>query len=323
MINTKQLIVLISLTTIMCSCDFFSKKEEAEVDIDPKKYFEGEINLTETRGIYGILFESNTSFTISKNRMKREQRLGGINKVFDSYAGVIVDLEKDSVTIYYVDLVKKMFNQSTIKEFKKYLASKSTPNRQLSPLDNTFTYLLPYKAINTVNDSMKVKGFMCDYARYVDEDAIVQQEVFDSKEIKVKRELLELVFPNLPKETNFPLRSDFKTMISSVSNDSLVNNKTVEMVDKLVRALLHQVDSTKGNNPTDLDKLADNKWLNMGLDVLKKGIDLKFHISNKTSGFSVGNIGLPLFSLPSAAFEEVDDIDEFFSSLPAEGDFDD
>ena len=297
----------------MISCKNEQKKTE-------EPYFEGEITLSESRGLYGNLFKVHTTYKLSENYIKREQKLGGLNSVFDTYAGIIVDLEKDSIVLYYADklLGKKNKHTTSVKVYAKNV--KSFPNSLPSPVDNTFNLLSDYSLINQTKDSTEIKGFKSDYTLYNDKSKIFKQEIFDSKDIKTKRELLEIVFHNIPDEINFVLKSDLRTTISNISNDSIINNEQSKAIDLFLRDVFQ-----KSDKKTDLEKLAKNKWIKLGLNILKKGIDLNIHIKTDISKLETRKIISSEFSFPSLDFIEISDIDDFINDLPSEGggDFDD
>lgn len=191
-----------------------------------------------------------------------------------------------------------------------------------SPIDLTFDFLGAYNSEKHVKDSMDIKGFTSDYTLYLDD--LLQQEVFDTKEIKVKRELLEMVFHKLPADINFPLKSAIKTILSRIKNDTLINNPIVADLDKISRNILHEIDTSNKQEPTDLKKLSENKALNLGLDIFKKGVDLKIHFENELSEIDFREIEHEELDLPSGNFKSFDDFDDFYYSIPSgNGDFDD
>ena len=313
MISMKKLALLLILTSIL-SCT--TTKEEP--------YFEGELTLSESRGLYGSLFKVHTTYTFSENYLKREQKLGGLNSVFNVAAGIVINLEKDSVVVYYTDKLnnKKNKHTTTVSEFISNLKYKQFPNSIPSPVDHTFKLLPDYKFIKKITDSTSIKNFNADYFLYKDASNIFKQEVFSTKDIKVKRQLLDMVFINFPKELNFPLKTSLKTTISDISNDSLVNNKQSKAIDKFLR----DVFKTE-KKQTDLKKLSKNSWLNLGLKLLKTGVDLNINVSSELSDLTIRKTSVADFSLSFllSGFEEIDDIDDFFNELPIEGgyDFDD
>ncbi|WP_299607782.1 hypothetical protein [uncultured Aquimarina sp.] len=323
MINSKCFLFgFIFFCVISFSCNS-SKTSKVE---DTRPYFEGEIKLSEARGLYGALTKVNTTYYISENRIKREQRWGGVYSVLDNYAGIIIDMEKDSVTMYYADKFSKVKNKHTlsIKKYKTYLETKTIPNGIPSPVDHTFELLPEYKLIHHVKDSTVIHGFTSDFSRYHDNSDFLKQDIFDSKEIKVKREFLELIFINLPKEINFPLVSESKLTFSEISNDSIIKGKQTRALDQFARKLLRKKDSTI-NKESDLEKLASNKWLNLGLKILKKGVDLNIHVTTEVSEFSARELLDIDISLPLGDFTNVLEFDDFLEDLPTGGggDFDD
>lgn len=297
------------------SCDFLSKdKNQKEEKTSPKDYFEGEIKLSESSGYQGSLFKVYTTYLISENKIKREQKAKGLNTVFNMKNGIIIDLVKDSVTLYYSDVFQKNKHTLTSKTYYDYLKTKAHSPQGFSPIDDTFTFLNTYEANKIVKDSSSIQGFKVDYTLYLDN--IFQQEVFDTKDIRVKRELLEMIFYRLPKEINFPLISEFKSIISTIKNDSLIH-KSVQMKDKISNDISHKFDTTS------TDKLIKNKWLDLGIKALKKGVDIALHATLKLESSSIKKIQVTEFSIPLGDFKEIDDIDMFFGKLPSGGDFDD
>ncbi|WP_298546378.1 hypothetical protein [uncultured Aquimarina sp.] len=329
---TKYSIVKFSSIVLLCvlaSCNFLNDKkngvteEIGDKEEDNRPYFEGEIKLSESRGLYGSLTKVHTTYFISENKIKREQRWGGVYAVLDNYAGIIIDLKKDSVVMYYADKLSNTKNKHTlsIKDYKFQLENKEMPSGIPSPVDRTFKLLSEYKLIEQIKDSTIIKEFSCDFTRYHDDTGFLKQDVFDSKEIKVKRELLDMVFLNLPDDINFPLKSDVKTTFSEISNDSIIKGKQTKAIDQLARNILRKKDSTV-KKETDLEKLSKNKWLNMGLQILKKGVDLNIHITTDVSDFSVRALSSVDISIPSGDFSEISDFDEFLNTLPTGGDID-
>lgn len=294
---------------------------------DNRPYFEGEIELESTQGLYGELFKQYTTYYISENVIKREQKMGGVNEVFDNYAGIIVDLKKDSVMLYYVSKMENIKNKHTlsIKDYKRYIDSNNIPAFVPSAFDITFHTFDGYKFVKQKKDTLKINNFMCDYSLYKDSKSITKQEIFDTKEIKVKRELLEIVFINLPVEINFPLKSEMKTTISDISNDTILNGEKTKSLETLTRKLFG---GKKSSDTTtySLGKISKNKWVNMGLKVFKKGVDMNIHISTTPVKVIQRVLTQIELSLLSDGFTEVGSMDEFINSIPKPsggGDFDD
>lgn len=312
--------LLVLLISFLFACEALLNKNKPNVEAEV--YFEGEIKLSESRGLYGSLTKIHTNWWISENIIKREQRLGGLNAIFNAYAGIIVNIEKDSVTLYFADFTTKSKHTLSVADYKRRLGGQEIQMMTPSPIDLTFDFLGAYNSEKHVKDSMDIKGFTSDYTLYLDD--LLQQEVFDTKEIKVKRELLEMVFHKLPADINFPLKSAIKTILSRIKNDTLINNPIVADLDKISRNILHEIDTSNKQEPTDLKKLSENKALNLGLDIFKKGVDLKIHFENELSEIDFREIEHEELDLPSGNFKSFDDFDDFYYSIPSgNGDFDD
>ncbi len=324
--------VLCSLMLLLTtSCGFLEDKKtnktHEKVEKDTIPYFEGKIKLSESRGLYGDLTKIHTTYWLSEHKIKREQAWGGVYSVLDNYAGIIIDEKKDTVTLYYADRFSKIKNKHTtsITIFKEHLKTMQVPQGYPSPFDKTFTLLIDdYKPIRQVKDSTTIQNFLCDYTLYKDKENIIKQEVFDSKKIKVKRDFLDMVFINLPKAINFPLSSNLRTTVSDINNDSIISGKQTRVVDEFIRRQLRKKDSTI-NKTSNLKKVTKNKWVKMGLNLLKKGVDLNIHITSEITEFSQQELKQEVLTLPVGDFIEIEDFDDFLDELPKGGgvDFDD
>lgn len=323
LIKTSFLLVL-----LFFSCTFFNKQNDKneENEAPSLPYFEGVIKLSESRGLYGSFFKVHTTYYISENQMKREQELGGVNALFSIYTGMVIDLQKDSIVLYYADGLAGTKNKHTlsIREYKNHITNNYIPQSVPAPYDNTFKLLPEYIKTGFVKDSTEIKGFVCDYTLYKDSLKILKQEVFDTKEIKIKRPLVELTFLNIPAEINFPLKSEVHTTISDISNDSIIAGKQTKLLDELARRTLNSHDSITVKEKSDLDKLSKNKWLKIGLDLVKKGVDLNINIESSITEITQKVLNNDELSLPSGEFTEIEDFDDFINSMPSAGggDFD-
>ena len=311
------------LTFAICTSCASDKKAE-----DETPYFEGEIKLSESRGMYGSLFKVHTTYLISENYIKREQKLGGLQSALNIYSGLIIDLEKDSVTLYHANGLnsEKVKHTLSVKDYKAKIKSHYFPRSIPSSLDNTFRLLNDYSLEKHVKDSTTIKNFKSDYSLLKDSLSLFKQEVFDTKDIKIKRELLEMVFLNIPEGINFPLKSQFRTTITDISNDSIIAGEQSKAIDKFLRDVFQKEDAPNTKKRTRLDKVAKNKWVKLGLKILKKGVDLNIEINSEIVEIFDKPMMPNAFSLPSGDFTEIIDFDEFIdiSSPSGEGfDFDD
>ncbi|MGR7813938.1 hypothetical protein [Lacinutrix undariae] len=301
----KNYITFIVLIALFVACKNDAKKEIP--------YFEGDISLSESRGLYGSLFKIHTTYTLSENYLKREQSLGGVNSVFNVYSGIIIDLEKDSIVLYHVDKSSSKKNKHTVSihDFKTNPKYQNFPTTFPSPVDHTFKLLPSYEEINRVNDSTLIKKYNTDYTLYNDTSKILKQEVFDTKDVKIKRELLEMVITDIPDNINFVLQSNLRTTITDIKNDSIVNGEQSKAVNGFLRDIFN-----KNDEKTDLQKIASNKWVKIGLNILKKSVDLNIHITSEIDELKPRKILSTEFNFPSLDFIEISDIDDFIDTLP-------
>lgn len=304
---------LVITLLFLVSCQ--SKKENKISESDDRPYFEGEIELEVTQGLYGELFKQYTTYNISENVIKREQKLSGVNKIFDNYAGIIIDLKKDSVLLYYVSKLENIKNKYalSIKDYKKYLDSNNIAASAPSPFDLTFIGFDNFNFVKQKKDSLKIQNFMCDYALYKYDKGITKHEIFDTKEIKVKRALLEMLFINLPEEINFPLKSDFKTTISDISNDTILNGENAKSLETLTRKLIGKQSPTDSSS---VEKISKNKWVNLGIKIFKKAVDMNVHISTNLVKINKRVLSQNDLSIASNEFLLVDNLELFLNSIP-------
>lgn len=311
----------------MCfSCDSVHEKIE-DINLqsdpsDPKEIqgsFEGEIHLSTSQGLYGELEKVNTTYYITKNKIRRHQQLGGVNSVFGISAGMIIDGEKDSVTLYYNQGpgAEKQKTTLDITSFIEYRKSHYFPISLPSVVDHSFTMLNEYNTISTIKDSTTKQGILCDYTLYTENSRILKQEIFDSKQVNINREWLEMIFTGIPSDRNFVLESSMKTTVSNVSNDTILSGSQTKALNELIRKLAKKQDSTIDTKKSDTEGLLGNKWVNKALNLVKKGIDLSLHVSTELDKVEVKTIESTDLQI-SGDFTEVSP-DEFLSSIEYSG----
>lgn len=249
-------------------------------------YFEGEIELIVSRGILGNIFRTKITYLLSENMLKREER--SVNeKVFSNYAGILIDLQTDSVEMYYVKSEEEgsRYRLST-QEYLQLLEKHAFERRFPSPVDQTFLHLKHYQFVKQVPDSSMIQEFSADYTLYQDSTSSFEQGVFDSKDIRVQRSLLEMAFVNLQKEVNFPLGYTYHTSVwGIIANKDSSTLSTAE------------------------------KWAMRALDKMKKGVDQTIQITATCSKLVQRQIKQTEFVLPDHAFVDVDTWEAFMASL--------
>lgn len=308
---------------LLCFCCFaFCTIPSSDAVMPSKKtpHFEGEIKFIEFRSFEGKPVPSFIKYHITENMAKREQRLSGAYAPLNETRGIIIDLKKDSVTLYYTSLWMKKKHTLSIKTYEEEMWR--FVNQVPSPIDFSFTDLHECTLQKEVNDSTTIKDFSANYSLYMDSTALVERAIFDTDDITINRKFLSLFFYKIPDNINFPLKTTYKTNIYDIPNDTLINSKVVSNLDKLTSWALSKVDSTKERRPLDPKKLAKSKLFNWGLNAMKKGIDLALYHSTTLSSLSPHAIGLGEFTGFLGDFESVDDFDDFVSGFSG-GDFDD
>ena len=168
-----------------------------------------------------------TTYYISENRIKREQKISF--DPFSDISGIVVDLIKNNVTIYEIKTkeFKKYKTELTLKEFDDYIN-----NNQLStatPPYSVENVFINQKANNkepSKKDFITIKNYVCNYHSFTDKSKTIKLEIYDTDAIKIKRELLEAVVPYIPKHIEFPLVCEI-TYIGERDLPSLTNNKLI------------------------------------------------------------------------------------------------
>lgn len=287
-----------------------------------KAYFEGEVVQKEEVGLYGKLAGLKTTWLFSEHLLKREQTYSGLANLLPAKAGIIVDLLKDSVTMYYTDIEGSFKYTGSCKDYQTYMKEKGTTRKGLNTVDQTFTVLQNYRSSKHVKDSMEIKGGLCDY--YLYKENPVKQEVFDAKGLLVKRSLLEMAILNLPSEINFPIRSEVRTLVTEVKNDSILNSAVSQTLKGKIKQLLGtKTEGVKNSKPEP--KSNESQYAERGINLIKKGIDAAIHITVELVEIAKRSVTQAEWHLPEAKYQEFKDPERFFEALPkvSETEFDD
>lgn len=326
-------IVLFLLTLVVASCTTATNEETSSVlETD---YFEGEIKLIEYINYAGLAL--NTHFVISENKIKREQKFLHLPGLLNTTVGMIADLEQDSVVLFYKNYIDQKKCTISIAEYLDFVKDQKFKYVVPSVVDPTFTEFTTYETIKEVKDSTTMRGFSVDYSRhrFADEENVaigMEQEIFDTKAIVIKRKLLTLIFPRIPESINFPLESSLELMIDEIENDSLIQSDLVKGLDTLIWQPLQEKDTLNEGKETDvaanleadLEALSNSKLLNFGLDVVKKGLNIASNRNTKVVKVTPKKVVPTTIDLPKGDFEPVIGLTAFFAIvLAASGDFDD
>ncbi len=212
----RYLLILVALCTLN-SCGFSSETKSPIIELsDTNEPFVGKIVLEN--------IEDNTktevTFHVDVNSIRREQTHQGGEGLLGDKAGIIVNYDKDQVILYNTSGGAK-WTEYTIEEYKNTLAKVTFPYASIvTPYDYTYSFLNDYTAIVAKENALEIESLQLDYKLY--SNLSLRQENFDTDEIKVKREMIALVFPNMPKDVHFPLL--FK--ISKNTGDNNLKNET-------------------------------------------------------------------------------------------------
>lgn len=319
----RQYLTVATLTGMLVVFLYACSNDSRKGDMDAvKTYFEGEIVQKEEVGLYGKLAGRKTTWLFSEHRLKREQTYSGIANLLLAKAGIIVDLLKDSVTLYYTDIDGSFKYTGSCKDYQTYMKEKGTTRKGLNTVDQTFTVLQNYRSSKHIEDSMEIKGFLCDY--YLYKENPVKQEVLDAKGLLIKRSLLEMAILNLPSEINFPMRSDVRTLVTEVKNDSILNSSVSQTLKGKIKQLLgRKTEGVKNSKPEQ--KSEGSQYAEKGINLIKKGIDAAIHITVELVEIAKRSVTQAEWHLPEAKYQEFKDPERFFEALPkvSETEFDD
>ncbi|AWH74047.1 hypothetical protein DCS32_07710 [Dokdonia sp. Dokd-P16] len=217
MIQKLRFLLLVVALSVLNSCGFSSETETPIIELsDANEPFVGKIVLEN--------IENNTktevTFHVDENSIRREQTHQGGEGLLGDKAGIIVNYDKDEVILYNTYGGAK-WTAYTIEEYKNALANDTFPYASIvTSYDYTYSFLDDYTTIADKENALAIESLQLDYKLYGDLD--IRQENFDTDEIKVRREMIALVFPNMPENVHFPLL--FK--ISKNTGDASINDET-------------------------------------------------------------------------------------------------
>ena len=217
MIQKLRFLLLLVALCVLNSCGFSSETKTPIIELsDENEPFVGKIVLEN--------IEDNTktevTFHIDTNSIRREQTHQGGKGLLGDKAGIIVNYDKNQVILYNTYGGAK-WTAYTIEEYKNALALDTFPYASIvTPYDYTYSFLDDYTAIVEKDNALAIESLQLDYKLY--SNLSIRQENFDTYEIKVRREMIALVFPNMPDNVHFPLL--FK--ISNNIDNANINNET-------------------------------------------------------------------------------------------------
>ncbi|WP_298322586.1 hypothetical protein [uncultured Dokdonia sp.] len=217
MIQKLRFLLLLVALCVLNSCGFSSETKTPIIELsDTNEPFVGKIILENIEGNT----KTEVTFHIDVKSIRREQTHQGGNGFLGDKAGIIVNYDKDQVILYNTYGGAK-WTTYTIEGYKNALARDTFPYAPIvASYDYTYSFLNDYTAIVAKENALEIESLQLDYKLY--SNLSIRQENFDTDEIKVRREMIALVFPNMPENVHFPLL--FK--VSKNTGDNGIDNKT-------------------------------------------------------------------------------------------------
>lgn len=217
MIQKLRFLLLLVALCVLNSCGFSSETKTPIIELsDANEPFVGKIVLENIEGNT----KTEVTFHIDVKSIRREQTHQGGDGFLGDKAGIIVNYDKDQVILYNTYGGAK-WTTYTIKGYKNALARDTFPYAPIvASYDYTYSFLNDYTAIVAKENALEIESLQLDYKLY--SNLSIRQENFDTDEIKVRREMIALVFPNMPENVHFPLL--FK--VSKNTGDNGFDNKT-------------------------------------------------------------------------------------------------
>ena len=183
--------------------------------------FRGVIKAKEQRDL--LLNSSEITYLVGDRIIRREAvrttALGKLGEMRQGAFGIVCDLKAERVIFYRAEQEKKFYVRMTLTEFKQLFGSVPSMSQGaygateslLAPRPSyrrhfgTFFTDLPKAGARMVNipDARTIQGFRCDYLTIRDERNLL--EVFHCRDVRVDRQLIELVESGIPPEVaGFP-----------------------------------------------------------------------------------------------------------------------
>jgi len=225
------------------------------------KLFAGviEAKITSKRSIES-LFAAKIIYTIKQNKIKREVKGKGLR--FNELAGVIIDLELDTATLYTKNILGKHYSKVSLKEYEDYVREKNeveyVPTKYgFGTIFLKFSKVLPFTGENK-EDKVTLRNRLCDQLTLVQED--LKFVVDHCRDIIVKPRLVELVELNLPDEVEgFPCRIVYQESVGQIPVPTDLNpnlQKALQFVGKVLEAFQEvkvEVKKVKGGIVDDIE----------------------------------------------------------------------
>ena len=180
--------------------------------------------------------------TLSANKIRRETSLQ-LAKLSTGKQGIIVDLDKQEATVYRTDLLQKYYCTLPLKQLAA-LVDRETVTDFIGGRERGYSrvflpLLMGAYAAETTKDAVTVLDRKCD--RIVVTQAIRRWRIASCPEIRVREQLVNAVYPRIPKEVNgYPLEIICEVLRGPGLQDVTIPpwlRKAFETMDKINDAL--------------------------------------------------------------------------------------
>jgi hypothetical protein len=266
-------ISIVTMALLFFSCDraaemkdslFGESNDSTGAAATGSGFFEGTITARQELMSSGAILSSTIEYNIAKHKISRKVKDGGITAFTDNEAGVIIDLKEDSVTVFQRDALKKLYCKMSIGAYRKEMKLKAGVDNvsHSTPYESIFLPLAPAGAVmKNQQDTVTILKMKCDLLDIVQGNN--HWEIQHCRPLKVKRELVELMFFNIPLQSEgFPCIYKFEVLSGSGSqpaagDDVKLLNKMLKALDKVVAAITEcsiEVKEIKPGKPEFFDK---------------------------------------------------------------------
>ena len=206
---------------ILTSCGS-DDSQEVKFKENEHGLFEGEIVLKKKSGLY----ETQITFFISDSIVHRQELYEDV--IFfipDVFSGVLIDLKKERITLYKnegktwmeklaIDEYDGIKSSMSFEEYNSYVEEyKFDSIDKASCYDYMFSYLDEYNGLLQRKDVLPKLKLQLDFHLFNEGNTV--QDVFASPKINIDKEILPLLFPNIPEDLDFPLISNVYTINGS------------------------------------------------------------------------------------------------------------
>ena len=165
-----------------------------------------------------------------------------ISKLAKGEAGTIIDIKEDSVIIFHGNSFDKFYCKISIDQYRKEMKEK-IGTETVSPFKPYESIFLPLGTTHpkekNIRDTVTIMKMKCDLLDIVKDDH--HWEIQHCRELKVKRDMTELIFFNIPAQAEgFPCIYKYEILTrnsEAAKQEQNALDKLLNVVDKIVSAI--------------------------------------------------------------------------------------